>query len=64
METMNVIVPGNEGTQNKMIAINTHWKEASGATYFTKREGKDKSIRVDHILIKALTIIWSGKSKH
>ena len=28
-----------------MIAVNTHWKEACGPSYFTKRESKEKTIR-------------------
>jgi hypothetical protein len=35
-----------------MIAINTHYHGAGGNTYFTRRDGKDKSTRVDYILMQ------------
>ncbi len=43
-----------------MIAINTHWEGAGGPTYFTQRDGKDKSTRVDYILIPATrtSTVW------
>jgi hypothetical protein len=36
-----------------MTAINTHVQGAGGNTYFTKRDGKDKSTRVDYILMQS-----------
>jgi hypothetical protein len=36
-----------------MVAINTHMHGAGGNTYFTKRDGKDKSTRVDYILVQS-----------
>ena len=35
-----------------MVAINTHMDGAGGNAYFTKRDGKDKSTRVDYILMQ------------
>jgi exonuclease III len=35
-----------------MIAINTHYKDAGGSTYFTRRDEKEWSTRVDYILMQ------------